>query len=131
MESLFLKAVKTGLTFPTERGAQTPQVIYQLPLTGNNGFNLDTLSRTLLKKMRSVEEESLVTESKVDSTDELRLEILKYIIKDKQEEQEAQRLAVFNREEMQRLLKLKANKQNEKEAELSEEEIDAQIAKLS
>jgi len=127
---LFTEAVKTGVSFSTERGQLLPQQVWQLPLTGNNGFNLDTISRSLLKKVRSVEEKSLVTEVKVDTTDELRLEILKFIIKDKQEDQEASKLALANKQKKQQLLALKANKQTEALNNLSEEDIDKQLAEL-
>ena len=127
---LFAKAVKVGLTFTTSRGILTPQDVWQLPLTGNNGFNLDTLSRVLLKEVRATEEESLVTLSGVDVVTELRLEVLKFIIADKQAEAKKEQELVVKYQKREQLLKLKANKQAEKQAELTEEEIDAQLDEL-
>ena len=128
---LFAQVVKTGLTFTTVRGTLTPQDVWQLPLTGNNGFNLDTLSREVLKKVRATQEESLVTEAKVDSKDELRLEVLKFIIEDKQSEAKKLQEATMNKQKKEQLLMLKAKKQAQKQDELTEEEIDAQLAELN
>lgn len=124
---LFAQAVKQGLTFKTERGNLNPQDVWQLPLTGNNGFNLDTLSRQVLKKVRAVEEESLVTEVKVSTEDELRLEILKFIIDDKQAEKEAAKNASETKAKRAQLQDLIAKKQNQAQEEKSLEELQAEL----
>lgn len=127
---LFAKAVKLGLTFTTDRGRITPQDVWTLPLVGNNGFNLDTLSRELLKKVRAVEEESLVTERKIDTTDELRLEVLKYIISDKQAEKEAQENAAIKKAKREELQSLIAKKQSEKQEGKTLEQLQAELLDL-
>ncbi|CAH9017056.1 putative coil containing protein [Vibrio phage 193E37-1] len=129
---LFAKAVKSGLTFATERGRITPQDLWNLPLTGNNGFNLKTVSRELLKAVKVTQEEDLVTETNsVDASNQLRLEVIKFIIADKKEEKEINEKTLENKQKREQLLKLKAKKQGEAMEELSVEEIDAQLAALN
>lgn len=128
---LFAKAVKQGLTFVTERGLISPQAVWQLPLTGNNGFNLDSLSRDVLKKVRASEEESLVVETKVSSVDELRLEILKFIIADKHKDAEAAKDAINKKARREELLALRAEKQKEASKGMSIEDIDKELSDLS
>lgn len=124
---LFAQAVKKGITFKTERGNLNPQDVWQLPLAGNNGFNLDTLSRQVLKKVRAVEEESLVTEVKVSTEDELRLEILKFIIEDKQAEKDAAKNAAETKAKREQLKELIAKKQNQAQEDKSLEELQEEL----
>ncbi len=85
--SIFKEAVKSGLVFTTSKGQLLPQDLYKLPLTGNNGFNLDEISKSLLRVIKDSQEESLISVKTTGSKEnELRLEILKEIIKDKQDD---------------------------------------------
>lgn len=127
---LFAKAVKTGLTFSSVKGTLLPQDLYKMPLTGNNGFNLDQISRELLKVVRSTQEDSLVVTSKVNPTDQLRLEVLKFIIEDKQADEQAATLLAVKKAQRESLLALKAKKQQDQLGELSLEDIDAKLAEL-
>jgi len=127
---LFTTAVKTGLNFQTSRGVVLPQDLWNMPLTCKGDFNLDTISRDLLKKIRSTQEDSLVSVSKVDSVDELRLEVLKFIIADKQAEAAASKLAVANKQERDVLLALKAKKQQDQLGALTVDEIEAKLSAL-
>lgn len=127
---LFAKAVKQGLTFNTSRGVVLPQDVWKMPLTGNNGFNLDVLSRDLLKKVRASEEDSLVSESKVDPKDQLRLDVLKFIIEDKQEEAKAAEDALLKKQKKEKLQSLIAQKQDEEISSKSLEELQEELLKL-
>lgn len=90
MNNIFEKITRKGLTFSTVKGNISVQELWQLPLKGRNGFDLDTISRDLLSKVKSSSEESLVeTVNSVDSDDELRLEVLKVVVNTLKLEQEA------------------------------------------
>ncbi len=130
--NIFAQIIKKGLTFTTPRGKALPQDLYQLPLTGNNGFNLDTISRDLLKTVRETEEESLVSspDSKVDTNDELRIEVLKFIIADKQEEKAAREDAAKKQLRKQQLQQLIAEKQVEADKDTSMEELMKELSEL-
>ncbi|AGH32127.1 hypothetical protein VPHG_00060 [Vibrio phage 11895-B1] len=127
---MFAKIVKLGLTYKTDRGQILPQDVYKLPLTGNNGFNLDSISRELLKKVRETQQDSLVTTSKADPDDELRLEVLKFIIEDKQQELQAAKDASLRKQQREELQELIAKKQKEAKSEKSVEELQAELLAL-
>lgn len=129
--NIFAELTKKGLSFKTDRGLVSVQDVWQMPLTGNKGFNLDTLSRELLKTVRATEEDSLVVQTvNVNKDDELRLEVLKFIIKDKQEAKAASEEAAekaLKRQELQRLI---ASKQQEAQASKSLEELQQELLDL-
>ncbi|AUR87607.1 coil containing protein [Vibrio phage 1.101.O._10N.261.45.C6] len=121
---IFAKIVKAGLTFETVRGNQTPQTLWQMPLTGNNDFNLDTTSKILLAKTRSTQEDSLVSDSKVSPNDELRIEVLKFIIADKQSEIKAKEDSLVAKQHNDKIDALIAQKKDTEMQELSIEELE-------
>jgi len=127
---IFQQAVKTGLTFSTSRGNRLPQEIYQLPLTGNNGFNLDEISRVLLATIRSTEEESLVSKSKTDPEDLLRLSILKAIIADKKEDARLVEQTAMRTRRKSELMAMIADKETKADKRRSVEDLYAELAAL-
>ena len=128
---LFAKALKMGLTFSTERGNLSIQQVWQLPLTGNGGFSLKTVSRELLKEVKATQEEDLVTETNsVDADNQLRLDIIKFIIADKKEDEEEKRLSVEKKIKKQKLQELIAQKQDQVNGGKSLEELQEELANL-
>lgn len=112
----YKQAAKIGLTFESSRGNLSVSQLFQMPLTGNNGFNLDEVSKTLLRKIRETDEESLVSEpSEVNTLDTLRKEILTDIITDKKAEKVAKETALANETKNAKIDAIIARK---KEAEL-------------
>lgn len=128
----FVEAVKHGLTFSTSRGQRTISEMWTLPLIGNNGYNLDVISRELLSELRKTQEESLVVET-TDANRELRvkLEILKFIIDDKKAEKTAKRFEIEKAEKRRELQDAIAKKQKAAVQEKSLEELQAELAALS
>lgn len=128
---LFAKAVKLGIVFQTPRGARTPQEIWRMPLVGNNDFNLDTVSSMLLHRIDEAQGKSLViTVGKVDPEDELRLEVLKYIIKDKRADMAAAQQAAERKRQREELQQDIAEKQREVRKERTLEEMQRELASL-
>ena len=84
---MFAKAAKKGLTFSTSKGQMTVSQVWQMPLTSHNDFNLTVLSREVLAATRVQSEENLVESVTVNTDDNLRLDILKFIIGDIKEAQ--------------------------------------------
>lgn len=116
--------VKKGLTFETSKGRLLPQDLYKMPLTSRTGFDLDHVSRDLLATMRTTAEESLVvTPTKANEEDELRLEVLKIIIADKKAEETARKDAQAKKAKIERLDALIASKQDEVDHNKSLEEL--------
>lgn len=128
---LFAKAVKQGITFQTPRGARTPQEVWRMPLVGNNGFNIDTVSTLLLERMEAAKGKSLVTVGKVDPEDELRLEVLKYIITDKRADQAAVKQAIERKRQREELQQDIAEAQRANRKSRSIEEMQRELASLA
>jgi len=85
---------------------------------------LDSIFKNLNAELRIQKEESLLeVQSKQVEILELKIAIIKYIVKVKLEEKEAAKLAVFKKERKQKLLSILADKQDESLKEMSIEEI--------
>lgn len=89
------------------------------------------LSRSLLQKVHVETTESLVVESpSVSSLDELRLELLKVIIEDKKKDLKEKEEFLQKQARKKRLLAIKAQKREEADLRLSEEDVDILLAEL-
>lgn len=124
MSNIFEQITRKGLTFSTVKGNISVQELWQLPLKGRNGFDLDTISRDLLSKVKASSEESLVeTANNVDSDDELRLEVLKVVVNTLEAEQEARVNAEQARSHNEKIDQLIARKQEQELEGKSVEEL--------
>lgn len=124
MSNIFEQITRKGLTFSTVKGNISVQELWQLPLKGRNGFDLDTVSRDLLSKVKASSEESLVeTVNNVDSDDELRLEVLKVVVNTLKAEQEARVNAEQARSHNEKIDQLIARKQEQELEGKSVEEL--------
>lgn len=124
MSNIFEQITRKGLTFSTVKGNISVQELWQLPLKGRNGFDLDTVSRDLLSKVKASSEESLVeTVNNVDSDDELRLEVLKVVVNTLKSEQEARVNAEQARSHNEKIDQLIARKQEQELEGKSVEEL--------
>lgn len=121
---LFAKVTQKGLTFKTVKGTVSVQDLWQIPLTSKNGFDLDTVSREVLRKVRETQEDSLVSQVKPDTDDELRLDVLKYIIEFKQNEIQRKEEAKSAESHNSRIDELIQRKKEEQLASMSIEELE-------
>lgn len=119
---IFAKAVKQDLMFKTVRGLVTPQQLFKMPLTGNNDFNLDVVSREVLAE-QNVQSDSLVAVTKANPLNELRIEILKFVIADIEAAEAAKLRAKKTRERKQQIASILARKENETLENLSEADL--------
>lgn len=132
MNDLFIKATRLKLRFQTTRGSITVEDLWDLPLSSTTGkVNLDQLAVNAFNAIEKAPQFSFVKAvTKGDDINELRLEILKYVISVKQTENSAKLQANARAAEKQKLLELLQRKQEDKLGELSEEELKARIAAL-
>lgn len=121
---LFAKVTQKGLTFKTVKGTVSVQDLWQMPLTSKNGFDLDTVSREVLRKVRETQEDSLVSQVKTDTDEGLRLEVLKYIIEFKQDEIQRKEEAKVAESHNSRIDELIQRKKEEQLASMSIEELE-------
>ena len=123
--NLFEVATRNNYQFPF-RGLINVIDLWDLSLT-----NLDSVFKVLNAEVKKSEEESLLnTKSKEDEELSNKIDIVKYIVGVKLAEKEAKEDEKKNREMKQRLLAIKAKRQNEALENLSDEDLDRAIAEL-
>jgi hypothetical protein len=94
--------------------------------------DLDTIFKGLNSQLKQVKEESLLdTKTKQDEELDIKIEIVKYIVKTKLEEDKLKVDAKAKREEKQKLLELLASKKDDNLKSMSVEEIQKRIDELN
>lgn len=123
---LFINATRNNYQFPF-RGMINVIDLWDLSLT-----NLDSVFKTLNAEAKKSEEESLLnTKSKEDEEISNKIEIVKYIVSVKLDEKKKREDAKKNAEMRQRLLEIKAKRQDAALENMSDEELDKTLAELS
>lgn len=132
--NIFQQAAKIGLTFSSPNGPLSVAQLYDLPLTSRTkALSLDSVSADLLKRMEAEPRVSLVASSPRSTegaTNELRVEILKAIIADKQAEQAAAVNEEVRRTEKEQLRQALQERKNSELQNLSVAELEARLAAL-
>lgn len=123
---LFINATRNNYQFPF-RGMINVIDLWDLSLT-----NLDLVFKTLNAEVKKSEEESLLnTKSKEDEEISNKIEIVKYIVGVKLDEKKKREDAKKNAEMRQRLLEIKAKRQDAALENMSDEDLDKALAELS
>lgn len=123
---LFINATRANYQFPF-RGMINVIDLWDLSLT-----NLDSVFKTLNAEAKKSEEESLLnTKSKEDEEISNKIEIVKYIVSVKLDEKKKREDAKKNAEMRQRLLEIKAKRQDAALENMSDEDLDKALAELS
>ena len=123
---LFINATRNNYQFPF-RGMINVIDLWDLSLT-----NLDSVFKTLNAEVKKSEEESLLnTKSKEDEEISNKIEIVKYIVGVKLDEKKKREDAKKNTEMRQRLLEIKAKRQDAALENMSDEDLDKALAELS
>ena len=123
---LFINATRNNYQFPF-RGMINVIDLWDLSLT-----NLDSVFKTLNAEVKKSEEESLLnTKSKEDEEISNKIEIVKYIVGVKLDEKKKREDAKKNAEMRQRLLEIKAKRQDAALENISDEDLDKALAELS
>lgn len=127
--TLFELATRKKLRFASQKGLLTTEDLWDLPMTGNT--SLDTVSKLANRDVKASAEESFVVEaSAVNGEANLKLDILKYIISVRKAEIADRQAAKEKVERKRKLLDLLAEKDNEKDAAMSREEILKELESL-
>lgn len=125
-ENLFESATRSKMRFPF-KGMISVEDLWDLSLT-----NLDSVFKTLNAEVKKSEEESLLnTKSKEDEEISNKIEIVKYIVSVKLDEKKKREDAKKNAEMRQRLLEIKAKRQDAALENMSDEDLDKALAELS
>lgn len=122
---LFIKATRANFQFPF-RGMINVIDLWDLSLP-----NLDAVFKILNSEVKKSAEESLLnTKSKEDEELSEKIEIVRYIVGVKLAEKQAREDAKKNAEMKQKLLAIKAQRQDEALNNMSNEELDKMLAEL-
>ena len=126
---MFELASRLKLRFATVRGLITAEDLWDLPLTAKSGFSLDYIARAVNAELKESNEESFVaTPSTGDKAMELRLDILKAVIKHRQDEAEATRTRVEKKARKDKIASILAQKKDDVLGSQSVEELEKLLA---
>ena len=132
--NIYKEATKKHIRFHVGRLTNlTVEDVWNLPLTGNGGTNLDALAIALNDQLKDDAPKSFVGDTRVSATAkdaQLKFDIVLDIIKTKQDEIKQATEAAVKSATIQQLRELKAKKQLDEFNDMSIEEIDEQLAKL-
>lgn len=125
--NIFEYATRYQTRFPY-KGSVSVEDLWTLSVT-----ELDKIYKVLMKKKKTeAEEESLLSvRTKEDEELEVQIDIIKHIVTVKLEEKDAREQARANKEQRQKLLEIKARRQDAALESMSDAELDAMLAKYS
>ena len=127
----FEKASRLKLRFTTSKGDITVEDLWDLKLTSRNGFDLDTVAKSLNTAVKESGEESFVLKRNTKNAIlDLKFEIVKHIIKVKMDEADVAEKSAENKSKKETILGIIANKQNEELQGKSVEELTAMASSL-
>jgi len=131
---MFEKASRQKLKFETNRGLVSTDDLWDIPLKKADNFDLDSIARNIAKQIKDAEEVSFVdldsTTSTKTSVNELRLDIVKHVIKFKVEEADKKKKLAELKAQEQKLLAVLERKQDQDLESKSIPEIQEELAKL-
>ena len=131
--NIFEKAARNAFRFPSGKGLLTTEQLFTLPLTSEHNLSLDRVGKLILAAQKALGEESLVEVSKDNVERQLlddMLEILKFIIADKQEELKAAAVRREKRQKRAKILEAIENRENADLAGKSVEELTKELEDL-
>ena len=124
-KNMFEVATRTKMRFPF-KGMISVEDLWDL-----NVQNLDKVFKTLNSQRKEAQEESLLnTKSSEDERLETQIEIVKYIVSVKLEEQAARVKEAENKEKKQKIMALMAKKDDEAMENMSREELQKLLDEL-
>lgn len=133
MSDIYKFAAQHGVRFPSKRGDLTAEQLFHLPLKSQTGFDLDTVARAINAQLKGVSEESFVDDAAADPRREalaVALDVVKDVIKTKQEENRAARAKVERAAERKRLLDAIMAKKDQALTAASLEELEKKLAEI-
>lgn len=124
---LFEEATRQKLRFQTDRGVLSVEDLWDMSLT-----NLNTLAKSLRRKLKAEEEEDfLETKTEKETIDKLRFDVVLFVLETKKSEKKESELAADKKAKRQVLMNLLAEKEAEDMKKLNKEELLAKISELS
>jgi len=111
---MFEKATRLKIRFATSAGQLAVEDLWDLPLTSKTKVNLDDIASNIHKNLKSGDDVSfVVTEKKSNPIEQLRFDIVKYIIDTKLAENAVSAAAKAKSEQKQKILEIISQKEDE------------------
>jgi len=126
-------AAQTRLRFPSVRGDLTVEQLFQLPLKSQTGFDLDSVAKAINSQLKGVSEESFVEDTSSNPQKNsltVALDVVKDVIKTKQDENRAVVLKSQKAAERKKLLDAIGAKKDEVLTKASLKELEEKLAAL-
>jgi hypothetical protein len=133
MSDIYKIAAQHGLRFPSMRGELTVEQLFQMPLTSQSGFDLDTVAKAINGKLKGVSEESFVEDAAADPLKQslmVSLDIVKDVIATKQAANRAALARTQRAAERRKLLDILSAKKDQQLTQASVEELEKKLAEL-
>lgn len=130
--SIYQKAVATKLRFKTSNGAISTEDLFDLPLSSKNEMNLDTVAKTVHAALKAEEEGSFVNKTSNPRKDQLELamEIVKDVIRIKQEQEAAKADIAAKAAKREQLLRALERNQEQALAGMTVDQLQEELKKL-
>ena len=126
-------AAQNGLRFASNRGALTVEQLFDLPLKSKMNFDLDTVARTINSELQSMSQESFVEDTGSNPRKkelEVSLEIVKDVIKTKQDENQTSLNKLKKAAERKKILDAIGAKKDQQLSAASLEELEKKLTEL-
>ena len=129
--SIFKDATRLKLRFKGDKGTLSVEDLWDLPLKSGRMVSLDSLAKAVNRKIKADGEESFVDDrSPTNAELDLKLDILKEVISIRKDENLVKTNAAANKAKRDKILSVKARKEDSELENLSIEELD-EMLKLS
>jgi hypothetical protein len=128
---IFKRGTKENLMFSTNKGLISIHDLWHMPLTSKNGFDLDTVWKSIKSEVTTVQEESLIVNpSPTNTIEKLKLNIVTEIITDRLAERDAATTRLDKSDKKAKLLAALAEQENNELKSKSSEDIRKMISEL-
>ena len=130
---IYKQACTKKVRFKTTNGLISTEDLFDLPLTSKNGMNLDVVAKTVYEALKSEESVSFVEKSSNPRKEglELAMEIVKDVIRIKQEEAATKAELASKAAKRDQLLRALSTKQEQELANMPVEKLQEELNKLS
>ena len=130
---MYDRAIRNKLRFESARGLISLEQLWDVPLTSRNGFDLDAIAKAANRTLKEMAEESFVVTRR--STEqvlaELRLDLVKHVIKVKMDEADKAEQRADRAKRREKLMDALERKQDAKLEDMDEAAIKKELEALS
>ena len=130
---IYKYAAQNCLRFPSVRGDLTVEQLFQLQLKSQSNFDLNNVAKAINKQLKGISDESFVEDTSSDPQKTaltIALDIVKDVIKTKQEENRMSVARSVRSAERKKLLDAIAAKKDQQLTAATMEELEKQLAEL-